>query len=154
MHSSAPIELTNGRVARLIQLLSQLLVLSSLACAHDEPIRPAVRTDERPNEVILYLRGAERQAETEEQRHEILRALEDMRTLSELELKQKRYANYTMVPGQWTLATLLRSYFVPRTAHAIDEEKLYRDARDPAARQLVADHIRAIHEERQVDIEP
>jgi hypothetical protein len=112
------------------------------------PATPAKAQE--PNQVVLYLDGAERQAETDEQRQEILRALEDLRTLEPAGLKQRRYADYENQPGQWTLVQLLQKYFVPREPCAIDDETFYRDAQSQHAREVIEQQIRALREGRQV----
>ena len=100
------------------------------------------------NEVVRYLKGAERQNETDDQRREIRHALEDLATLPPAELRKKRYADYSMKPGQWSLATLLHKYFVPPEPHTIDEARLYEDAQRPEARASVKAQIAAIDENR------
>jgi hypothetical protein len=122
------------------------LALAAGSCRSSES-RSAPATG---NEVVLYLRGAERQAESPAQEQEILKALEDLRTLSPAQLKERRYADYAATPGQWTLAQLLQKYFVAVPPRTIDEEALYRDAQAAAARATIDEHIRAIREQRQV----
>ena len=101
------------------------------------------------NEVVWYLKGAERQAETSDQRSEIRRALEDLASLPAAELRKKRYADASMQPGQWSLATLLQKYFVPADLHSIDEQRLCDHAQRPEARTVVRAQIQAIDENRQ-----
>jgi hypothetical protein len=100
----------------------------------------------RPNEVVLYLDGAELQVETGQQIREILRALEDLRTLNPTTLKGKRYADYQNVPGKWTLATLLHRYFVPPQLHYIDEDSLYQDAQSPEARAVIGRQMATVRQ--------
>jgi hypothetical protein len=134
----------SGRLVRIAWLMALMM-----ACAQRSGQAPAAAPP-RSNQVVLYLDGAERQAETDEQRQEILRALEDLRTLDPAALKSRRYANYENEPARWTLAELLRKYFVPRELRSIEEETLYRDAQSPAAREVVSRQIRALREGRQV----
>jgi hypothetical protein len=135
---------------KILFLLVGLGILHTTACASRGATAPQHATQPgRPNEVVLYLGGAERQAENDQQEREILRALEDLQTLDPPTLKTKRYANYQSVPDQWTLATLLHKHFVPREPHHIDEEALYRDAQSPEGRQVIQRQIRAIREGRQ-----
>jgi hypothetical protein len=99
----------------------------------------------RVNQVVAYLDGAELQLETEQQAREVLRALEDMRTLAPSALRARRYAGYGMEPAVWTLGKLLSSYFVPRDITTpLDETALAQDAQDPKARAVVSRHIQAI----------
>lgn len=129
-------------------------MLFLLACAPRETTGVTAPKPSRPNEVVLYLTAAERQSETDAQQGEILRALEDLRRLSPDDLMRKRYADYAMVPDQWTLGMLLEKYFVPTSPHHIDERSFYQDAQDPAAQRVVDEHIRAIREARQVTSVP
>ena len=71
--------------------------------------------DKGPNTVVVYLQGAERQSEDLDQRREIEKALNDMLTLTPDELRARRYANYQMEPGAWTIIQFLHRYFVPRS---------------------------------------
>jgi hypothetical protein len=133
---------------RFLGSIAALVVIVVLAL-------PSCRTQQTPvpagtNEVELYLYGAERQAESAAQEQEILKALEDLRTLPPEALRAKRYADYSQTPDQWTLAQLLQKYFVPSKPGSIDEAVFYRDAQDPKARAVIEEHIRAIREQRQV----
>jgi hypothetical protein len=132
--------------ALAISVLWLFALLSAASCK--SPEKPSASTTE--NEVVVYLHSAERQAESPAQEQEILKALEDLRTLPPAQLKERRYADYSGKPGQWTLAQLLQKYFVPVTLRTIDEDALYRDAQDANARATIDEHVRAIHEQRQV----
>jgi hypothetical protein len=125
--------------------LAVVVVLAFSSCRTQQTPVPAGQ-----NEVELYLHGAERQAESAAQEQEILKALEDLRTLPPETLRGRRYADYAQKPDQWTLPQLLQKYFVPSKPGSIDEEAFYRDAQDPKARAVVEEHIKAIREQRQV----
>jgi hypothetical protein len=144
------------RVVRSVEsvrpcLLTSIAVLVIAACAHDGARGSAAYHPEshEPNQVVECLAGAERQAETDEQRQEILRALEDLGTLDPATLKQRRYADYDNTPGQWTLVQVLRKYFVPQKPCAIDEA-IYLDAQSKAARDVLEQQMRALREGGQV----
>ena len=133
-------------VRRLV-ILSVLLVGS-----HGAPAQPSQlpRSAGVQNQVVLFLNGADRQSETDEQEKEILRALQDLRTLSPVALRERRYADYQLVPNQWTLAQLLSKYFLPSPLRAIsDEDVFYRDAQDAKAREVIDEQIKAVREQRQ-----
>jgi hypothetical protein len=131
-------------------LLVGLGILHTTACASRAANGPqSANQSKSPNEVALFLGGADRQAENDQQEREILRALEDLRSLDPATLKTKRYADYQNAPGQWTLATLLKKYFVSREPHHLDEEALYRDAQSQEGRDVIGRQIRAIREGRQ-----
>ena len=120
-------------------------------CASTTPPRSETTAVSAPaaNEVVRYLKGAECQAETDDQRREIRRALDDLSSLPSAVLRQKRYADASMQPGQWSLATLLQKYFVPAELHTIDEPRLYEDAQRQEARAVIKAQIQAIDENRQ-----
>jgi hypothetical protein len=128
---------------------ASLGLVLTMACAHGTATPAHSARAGAPNQLVLYPDGAERQAETDEQRREILRALEDLRTMSPAALSQRRYADYEDKPEQWTLVQLLQKYFVPRELCSIDEETLHRDAQTPRAREVVEQQIRALREGRQ-----
>ena len=117
-------------------------LMATVSARGQRPLR--ADKPQRANEVVLYLDGAELQVETDEQSREILRALEDLRTLDPTTLKGKRYADYQNVPGKWTLDTLLHKYFVPPQLHHIDEENLYHDAQLPEARAVIGHQMRVV----------
>jgi hypothetical protein len=129
-----------------LTVLTSIGLLLTVACAHGTAGLGTSAQAKNSNQVVLYLDGAERQAETDEQRREILRALEDLRTLAPAALAQRRYADYEDKPEQWTLVQLLQKYFVPRELCSIDEATLYRDAQTPRAREVVEQQIRALRE--------
>lgn len=119
-----------------------------VACRHGATSQTTVTAPPLTNQVVAYLDGAELQAETEGQVREILRALEDMRTLAPSALKAQRYAGYGLEPGVWTLRQLLSSYFVPHDITTpLDETSIYQDAQDPKARAVVSQHMQAIKAE-------
>lgn len=129
-------------ICRRISLLAFGLLV---ACRQGAASPATVGTPPRVNQVVAYLDGAELQMETEQQAREVLRALEDMRTLAPSALRARRYAGYGMEPAVWTLRELLTKYFLPRDITTLlDETALYQDAQDPKARAVVSRHIRAI----------
>ncbi len=67
------------------------------------------------NVVVAFFDEAEAQMETDDQRQILMRALDDMLRLSPNELRNKRYANYQLEPGKWTLAEVLTHYYYART---------------------------------------
>ena len=134
-------------------LVAAYVILLAACAPHPGPTTkgPAAASEKpTPNQIVGFLEGAERQAETDDQRGEILRALEDMRTLDAKALKQRRYADYEGRPEQWTVVVLLQKYFVPRQPTSLDDETAYRDAGTPAAREVIGQQIRALRDGRQV----
>ena len=126
-----------------------VIVLAVTSCDDRQTAERKTQFAGAQNEVVLYLQGAERQSESAAQEQEILKALEDLRTLPPEKLRERRYADYALTPGQWTLGQLLQKYFVPSMPRVVDEETLYRDAQDPKARATIEEHIKAIREQRQ-----
>ncbi len=118
--------------------LALLLALALVGCH-----RQSVPTAEG-NTVAAYLGGAERQAETDEQRREISRALHDTLELAPAELKGRRYADYGMNPDAWTVVEVLSHYFVPASPVALEDASFYRDVEDPAARAAIQEQLDAL----------
>jgi len=80
------------------------------------------------NPLVLYLRGAELQCETDAQLANIRRALDDLATLPVATLRSRRYADYAGTLGAWDLPQLIRSHFVPenmRDAGVIDDPSAF-----------------------------
>jgi hypothetical protein len=125
-----------------------LAVVLLAACRHGAASPATVGAPPPVNQVVAYLDGAELQVETEQQVREVLRALEDLRTLAPAALQARRYPGYGMEPAVWTLRQLLSKYFIPRDITAqLDETAIYQDAQDPKARAVVSRHIQAIKAE-------
>lgn len=97
------------------------------------------------NTVAAFLKNAERQAETGEQRGEIRRALRDMLDKSTSELRELRYADYTGKSNEWSIIQLLNHYFVPNPPAALDEQHFFQDVRAPAARAAVQHQLDEIN---------
>jgi hypothetical protein len=100
----------------------------------------------RPNTVVTFLQGAEQQWETQEQGREIEKALNDMLALKPDELRNRRYANYQMQPGAWSIIELLHRYFVSRGPVYLDENRFYQDMTDPAAKAVIRQHVQVVKE--------
>lgn len=65
------------------------------------------------NSVLKYFENAELQYEGKLQEENIITALNDILHLSEEELKNKRYKDYTGKEDRWDLPTLIYKHFVP-----------------------------------------
>ncbi len=89
------------------------------------------------NPVANYLRGAELQCETDEQRANIATALNDALTLPGDTLAARRYKNYQGQEGQWDLPTLIHRHFVPDHAGAILGDHFYRDVKAREAQEII-----------------
>lgn len=118
--------------------MATLLLLTCLhaACNHEgpSPVSPSSNTE---NSIDTFLKNAERQSETDDQRREIQRALRDMLNKSPEELRQTRYADYTGTANAWSITELLQHYFVPNPPAALDEKRFFEDLSAPAARAAI-----------------
>lgn len=97
-----------------------------------------------PAALASLLRGAELQAETDTQRAELRRALQDLRDLSPAELQAARYAGPDGTPGQRSLAEVLRAHVVPAQPAAIDIDALVAARAAPEGRALLDETIARI----------
>lgn len=98
------------------------------------------RRPSEPNSVALFLQGADFQAESAEQKKEVLRALDDALQKTPTELRQSRYADFDGRPGARDIVQLLSGHFVPPRPAALDPATFYdqvgaREARDAIAAQ-------------------
>ena len=93
---------------------------------------------------MAFLRNAERQSETDDQRKEIQRALRDMLERSPVELKRLRYADYGGQPNVWSVTQLLQHYFVPSPLATLDEERFFQDFSSPEAREVIKQQLDAV----------
>ena len=88
---------------------------------------PGCKSSENP--VLNYFSKAEIQYEDKAQEDNIIQALKDILTLSESELKERRYCDYTGKPGQWDLQTLILRHFVPDNTEKTLGKNFYRDVK-------------------------
>ena len=102
----------------------------------------------RRNPVANYLRGAELQCETDEQRANIVTALNDALTLPRESLAARRYKNYQGQEGQWDLPTLISRHFVPDHAGAILGDHFYRDVKAREAQAVIRQILQRIQKEK------
>ena len=102
----------------------------------------------RRNPIANYLRGAELQCETDEQRANIVTALNDALTLPGDTLAVRRYKNYQGQEGQWDLPTLIYRHFVPDHAGAILGDHFYRDVKAREAQEVIRQILQRIQKEK------
>jgi len=117
-------------------LVALLLASVQCACKRDNGSPPSTAVTGE-NSVAAFLKNAERQTETDEQRREVQRALHDMLGKPPAELRQIRYADYTGQVNKWSITELLQHYFVPNPPAALDETRFYQDVHAPAARAAI-----------------
>lgn len=96
----------------------------------------------RENRVVTFLTVAELQIETADQRKELKRALEDILKLSPEQLQKRRYANYRMENGVWTLPKILSAYYLPNKPMLIDSGHFYRDVSTKKSKSVVKEKLK------------
>jgi hypothetical protein len=79
--------------------LCGMFCFAACALAQVETVLPDTPSPASKNIVVSYFSGAELQAETRSQLHEIKKALNDMLNLPIPELQARRYADYQMTPN-------------------------------------------------------
>src|ERR1700685_3549626 len=76
-------------------------ILGGTGCT-EHKTAPVVTGTANRNSVAAYLGNAERQSETDDQRREIQKALENMLQMTPSQLKSQRYADYEGKQGSWS----------------------------------------------------
>src|ERR1051326_690570 len=109
-----------------------LLVLGLLSALHVADGYAGER-----NTVAAFFSHAERQSETDGQRREISRALNDMLLRPPAELANIRYEDYQGNTGRWTLLELLRHYFATKPRYALNPARFYTELSAPEARAAI-----------------
>jgi hypothetical protein len=131
----------------LIAKSGRILLLSALcfcySCAHHAGSRVPAPA-EKANSVAVFLNNAERQAETDEQRRDIQRALRDMLDKPPAELRQLRYPDYAGKANTWSITQFLQRYFVPSPPAVLDEEGFYKDIHTETARAAIQRQLDAV----------
>jgi len=114
------------------------------ACRRADP-SPASPMPDTGNSAAAYLKNAERQSETDEQRREIQRALRDMLDRSPTVLRQARYADYAGQTKAWSITDLLEHYFVPNPLSTLNHQRFFEEIRAPAARAAIQHQLDEIN---------
>ena len=96
------------------------------------------------NRVVNFLNGAELQIETADQRDELKRALKDILSLRPEQLRDKRYANYRMEAGVWTLPKILTAYYFSPKPMMIDAGQFYTDVTSDEAKSVVRKNLQKL----------
>ena len=102
----------------------------------------------RRNPVANYLRGAELQCETDEQRANIVTALNDALTLPGDSLAARRYKDYQGQEGQWDMPTLIYRHFVPDHLGAMLGKHFYRDVKAKETQEIIRQILQRIQKEK------
>ena len=128
---------------RYLGLLSAGL-LAFVIAAQDAKDAIASNSPSTRNVVARFLEGAELQAETDGQRREIARALQDMLNMPAGELGKQRYSDYSGNDAAWTVTELLKAYFVPTQPMRLHPERFYREVGQPEAKAAVRKQLKRI----------
>ena len=109
---------------RKIQFAKQIILIVILS------ISMSCSTNTKNNQtddILEFFTKSELQYDTKQQKESIIIALNDIinMNLSENELKNKKYPNYTGVKNQWNLLTLINKYFVPADKNIILGDNFY-----------------------------
>lgn len=129
--------------ARLTTGLLLLLACAPCACTHGSV--PTSTTSNTENSIASFLKNAERQTETDEQRREVQRALHDMLEKSPGELRAIRYADYAGQANKWSVIQLLQHYFVPNPPSTLDEARFFEEVGSPQAREAIQRQLEAVN---------
>lgn len=89
------------------------------------------------NTTAAFFEGIEIQCETEEQREVIRKALNDMLTLNEAELKKAEYPDYFRKGQKIKLGQVIYSYFVPDDSQKTLGENFYQELKTVEVRKLL-----------------
>ena len=124
-------------------LYSVILFASLLisGCSENSPSKTSITY--KDNVVAAFFNEAELQIETNDQRQELTRALQDMLTLTSDKLRAQRYANYQLEPGKWTLNEILSRYYYARPPLAFHKH-LYEDATKDKAKEKINEALKKL----------
>lgn len=105
------------------------------------PAPPERAAPAQENRLVRLLHAAEIQAETDEQRAELRRALQDLRDKPRPALDLARYAAADGQPDQRRLLEVLRAHVVPPAPVELDLDALVAGRDEPAGRAALDDTI-------------
>lgn len=129
-------------------VVSVLFALLVNGCERQTPV-PETQQAMTPsataaNSVVDYFAEAEIQAETDEQRAELRRALADMLALTVAELQTRRYADYDGTKGVRSLPELLSAHLVPTRPQVIVPVRFFADMKVPDAQAAIRKKLREL----------
>jgi len=91
-----------------------------------------------------YLDNVEIQYETEEQKKNIKKALNDILTLNTEELKKQRYDDYRGNKNQWDIITLIMRYFVPDEKNKTLGNNFYKEIKKNNVKAKIKKILRSL----------
>ena len=89
------------------------------------------------NPIMNYFENSELQYEGKLQEENIITALNEILSLSEEQLKTKRYKDYTGKEDQWDLPTLIYRHFVPDKKDKSFGNNFYHDIKSKEVQQKI-----------------
>lgn len=101
----------------------------------------AAAAAESDNALVAYLQDAEIQAETDAQRSELRRALNDLQALPAAELRMARYAGADGRASQRDIVQVLHAHVVPTAPRSLDMTRLLEDRESAAGRAALRDTL-------------
>jgi len=132
------IEVMRRRLTLALALLPTGLMLTACSSGANDQSRPnAVEEKEGGALIVTFLGAAQLQIETDNQRAELNRVLQDLATLSPKELASKRYADYKGTPNRWTALQILRAYYYSPSPPPPSDDALYAELSNSAVRSTI-----------------
>ncbi|MCK4251809.1 hypothetical protein KAX97_10195 [candidate division WOR-3 bacterium] len=105
-----------------------------------------IKCKEGENPVASYFENAELQYEGKNQEENIVTALNDILSLSEEQLKAKRYKDYTGKENHWDLPTLICRHFVPDRKGKFLGNNFYHDVKSKVVQEKIKQILERIKE--------
>lgn len=121
-------------------MLGVALLLAAIGCA----ITAGAEAAPSVLPLDIFLRHAQRQAETDDQRREVRKVLADLLLKAPVRLKRERYADYSGRSEAWTAPELLSHYFISDPPGVLDTHSFFRDVTRPRARQAVRQQLSSV----------
>ncbi len=116
----------------LFLILLVLTLLTNIGCTMKE------------NDTEKYLKNIELQYETEEQKQEIIKALNHVLSLDEKELQKQRYKDYQGKANSWDLSTLMYKYMVPNSSGSVIGANFYKDLKSDKAQKMILEILKKL----------
>ena len=96
------------------------------------------------NQVLNYFSNAELQYEGENQRENLITAMNDVLNLTEEQLKLKKYRDYSGDVNQWDLQTLIHKHFVPDKEDKTLGKNFYHDIKAKEVQEKIRQILKQI----------
>lgn len=126
------------------------IAAASTATTATPPSAPVAPTPQTNGVLVAYLRGAEVQAENDQQRSELRRVLSDLVEKPASVLLVSRYAGPGGEPGQSDLAQVLRRHLVPASPQSLDVNSLIAEKDTPEVSAELREKLNQVERSLQV----